>query len=165
MVLFSYNEKQTIKFNFCRMIHVLGVKIQSGFTCIYTIDYYILTILRSRDEISCSLGFTLRIVGKATTPISSLISLGLFCFVCPERQANLRWKDSGVKCSEHTAEFIDGVHLSRVIFTKSNHRFLRFFASTLSSLTKGIRWRDMPFSKLASFEQPKTAHLSGMILA
>ena len=101
------------------MMHVLGVKMETGFTCIYTIDYYILTILRSRDEISCSLGFTLRIVGKATTPISSLTSLGLFCFVCPERQANLRWKDSGVKCSEHTAEFIDGVHLSQVIFTKS----------------------------------------------
>ena len=79
------------------MMHVLGVKMQTDFTCIYTIEYYILTIIRSRDEISCSFGFTLRIVGKATTSISSLTSLGLFCFVCPERQANLRWKDSGVK--------------------------------------------------------------------
>ena len=96
-------------------------------------------------------------------PISALTSFGLLYFVCPERQANLCWKDSGEKYFEHTAKFIDGIHLSQVIFTKSTHCFLLLFASTLSSLMKGIRWTDVPFSKLASFEQPKTAHLSGMI--
>lgn len=46
-----------------------------------------------------------------------------------ERERNLRPKSSGLNCTEHITEPLDGCHLALFCFTKSTHFFLHLFAS------------------------------------
>jgi len=74
-------------------------------------------LLWGKKKVSTSIAW---IVGKTTTPISSLFGLGTEGLAprCTER-----CKSSGLKCTEHTAECFLGSHLARLALTKSTHFF------------------------------------------
>jgi hypothetical protein len=100
-----------------------------------------------------------RWIPKATIPKLSRISRGEKVLCDSDITLYRRENDSGVKCSEHTPEFLVGTHLSRLALTKLIHRFFLRIASLVSSFRKGIRCNEIPFSAFAMFQQPKTTHL------
>ena len=105
-----------------------------SFTFLRFLLLQLLSVFCGTIDEACSLGKTL-------TP-----SLGLkFAPGSPEKYL---WKSTGLKCSEHIAEFFVVFQCARFALIKSTH-FLRLLgASAQSSPKNGIIWRAIPFFKV-----------------
>ena len=75
---------------------------------------------------------------------------------------NLRSKSSGLKCTEHITERLEGCHLALFCFTNSTHFFLRLLASGRSSSKKGIKCSDMPRTSSFWLLQPAATQTVGI---
>ena len=103
------------------------------------------------------------IVGNAFIPISSLLSLGMYCLERPGNVKNIRSKCSAKKCREQMTDWREGIHSARCLRTNSIHFSFLSFASGRSSFQNGILWRDKPLSLSATLEQPYTTQRSGIL--
>ena len=103
------------------------------------------------------------IVGNAFIPISSLLSLGMYCLERPGNVKNIRSKCSAKKCREQMTDWREGIHSARCLRTNSIHFFFLSIASGRSSFQNGILWSDKPFSLSATLEQPYTTQRSGIL--
>ena len=108
---------------------------------------------------------TVWIVGNTQQQNSSLRSQRGIDFPPGSPRTNLCSKSSGLKCTEHITECFDGCHFALFYLIKSNHFFLRLFASGRSSSNNGITWSDISWTSSFWLLQPAATQIVGISFA